>query len=281
MTAWPLIWTTSPASPNWEGTVGNSLNFSVSAIPDPTFPDTWDYGDGVTPIPLPPQPTNISLQVVNTNFEDNDYTIVGNTMTITIDDVIKFLPFTSIKFEKDNQVYQVQYEQELRDIGFDFVFEFIPYPGAFETRYISLRASSTSINDLNGTFNFQINNNFDAVRSALKQILQESESFLSSLTDGDGTPSDYDDPEENTVDTVIPTFGGSYVEPDYDTLFPSEEQREIDKYVRDNNMEEVEKRIGDGSGIKKTPRPLPTKNVLGTTNPDDDDLSDWFDNLGK
>src|SRR5690554_1071225 len=131
MTAWPLIWTTSPASPNWEGTVGNSLNFSVSAIPDPTFPDTWDYGDGVTPIPLPPQPTNISLQVVNTNFEDNDYTIVGNTMTITIDDVIKFLPFTSIKFEKDNQVYQVQYEQEIRDIGFDFVFEFIPYPGAF------------------------------------------------------------------------------------------------------------------------------------------------------
>lgn len=283
MTAWPLIWSVAPTNPNWEGTVGDQLSFSVSAMPDPTFPDGWDYGDELNPNPLPPPPTNIQVSLVDTDLNDEDYYNVTTTgASVSVDDVVVFLPFTSIKFEKDEQVYQVQYEQELRDFGFDFVFEFIPFPKPFDTRFIQLRATSTWTGTLNGTFIFRINNNFDAVRSALLQITEEGESFLSSIEEGDGTPTDFDESEENGAEVVTPTFGGKYVEPDEDELFPTDDSKEIDRYVRDGDMDEVEERIGNGSGLTKTPKTSTrATNTLGTNNPNDEDLENWFDDLGR
>lgn len=282
MTKWPLIWTVEPDNPNWEGIVGDRLYFTVSAIPDPEFEDGWDYGDDEDePIPLPDEPEDIKFNVDGSNFDGSDYSFSGNTMTISVDDVVKFFPFTSIKFEKNGQVHQVHYETDLRSQGFDFVFEFIPNPASSLDVFISLRVTSTSETDLTGTFNFKIHNNFDSVREALKRYLSDGQEFLSSLAEGDGTPAELDDPEDEKVETVIPTFNGKYIEPNYDELFPNAERSEIDKYIRSGDMDEVEKRIGNGSGLKKTPKSPPTKNTLGTANPDDDDLSDWFDNLGE
>ena len=219
MTAWPLIWTVEPSNPNWEGTVGDELTFSVSAIPDPSFPDGWDYGDELNPNPLPSPPSNIQLSLVNTDLEDDEYYTIGTTnASVYVEDAGIFLPFTSIKFEKDNQVYQVQYEKDLRDFGFDFVFEFIPFPEPFDTRYIQLQATSTWTGTLNGTFIFRINNNFDAVRTSLMGITEEGEQFLSSIEDGDGTPPALEEPENNETTVETPIFGGSYVEPDEDEL---------------------------------------------------------------
>ena len=282
MTAWPLIWTVEPSNPNWEGTVGDELTFSVSAIPDPSFPNGWDYGDELNPNPLPPPPSNIQLSLVDTDLEDDEYYTIGTTnASVYVEDAGIFLPFTSIKFEKDNQVYQVQYEKDLRDFGFDFVFEFIPFPEPFDTRYIQLQATSTWTGTLNGTFIFRINNNFDAVRTSLMGITEEGEQFLSSIEDGDGTPPAVEEPENNETTVETPIFGGSYVEADEDELFPTSENKEIDNLVRSNNMNEVENRIGDGSGLTKTPKTNNKKiTQLGTNNPSDDELDDWFDNLG-
>ena len=284
MTAWPLIWTIQPSNPNVEREIGQSLNFTVSAIPDPEFPNSWDSGaDPMNPNPLPPQPTNIELVVVNENINDESlYTIEDDTATVNVNDVRIFLPFQSIKFEKDGEIYQVQYEQDMNEIGYDFVFEFIPHPAPFETRFITLRATSTADNDLNGTFNFRVNNNFDAVRSALRGITATSSDFLSSLESGDGSAPEYDNSTPNEKTVFIPEFGGSYVEPNYDELFPSDENKKVDGIIRNGDASEIEQTIGNGSSLTKTPKPSNNApSTLGTTNPNDDDLDNWFENLGK
>lgn len=283
MTAWPLIWSPAPANPNWEGTVGDSLSFSVSAIPDPSFPDGWDYGDPETGTtnPLPPQPTNINVTLVDTDLNDEEYySIFSDGATVSVPDVVVFLPFDSIKFEKDEQMHTVHYEQDLRDFGFDFVFEFIPYQEPFDTRYITLQATSTWSGTLTGTFIFQINNDFDAVRTALKQITQESRAYLSQVEEGDGTPDDFDDAPENTETITKPVFDSGYKTPEERNDFPDEEEQEIDSYVRQGNMDEVNERIGDGSGLTKTVKSNTNTNNNLSDNPSDDELENWFDNLG-
>lgn len=291
MTSWPLAWSVSPANPNWEGTVGDTLSFSVRAIPDPTFPDTWDYGGGddgnggtLPTNPLPPEPTDIVVTVEDDDLNDDSlYNVDGDEVTVSVNDVRIFLPFESIKFEKDEQVYTVHYEQDLYDVGFDFVFEFIPFQGAFDTRFISLKAESTwEDGPLTGTFIFRINNNFDAVRSALRVISADSEEYLSNLEDGDGSVGDFDDSGTNSTTINTPTFNSSYEERDILELFPDDEDEEIDRFVRNGDDEEVERRIGDGSGLKKTPKQSsnPTPNTIDGETPDDD-LQNWFDNLGN
>jgi len=280
MTAWPLIWTIEPANPNWVGTVGDNLLFTVKAIPDPNYTvDTGGDGSGGTVTP-PSPPTNIQLTVIDSNLDSSYYTLTNDTASITVDDVRIFLPFTSIKFEKDSQVYQVQYEEELNEIGYDFVFEFIPYPDAFDTRFISLRATSTSDEDLIGTFNFRINNNFDAVRTSLINIVDEGDTFLSSIEEGDGIPPNVEVPENNETVVTTPIFRGKYQEPDDGELFSPPEGKNVDRLIRNDNQTEIENVIGDGSGLTKTP---PTRNKKMTTlpeNPSDNDLQNWFDNLG-
>lgn len=281
MTAWPLVWTIAPANPNWEGTVGNQLSFTVRAIPDPNFTvDDGGDGSGGT-VTLPPQPTNIQVSVQNTNLPDNYYNVNGNTANVSVDDVRVFLPFTSIKFEKDGDVYQVQYEDDLNNIGYDFVFEFIPYPNEFDTRFITLRATSTSINDLTGTFSFRINNNFDAVRSALIGIVENGENFLSNIESGDGSPPSIDPPDNNEITITRPNFSGNYTEVDEDQLFPATNDTNIDGLVRTGNMNEVDTRIGNGSGLTKTPTTAKKRLDTLPDNPSNDDLQNWFDNLGE
>ena len=281
MTAWPLIWTIEPATPNWVGTVGDMLEFTVSAIPDPSYPDslTGDEGGGVPITPI--EPTNIQLSIINSTIDEEFYDINGATLSVNVDDVRIFLPFTSIKFEKDGEIHQVQYEKDLNEIGYDFVFEFIPYPNAFDERSISLRATSTSDTDLVGTFIFRINNNFDAVRSSLIDIVDNGDLFLSNLEDGDGTPPEINEAEQNETTIVTPVFGGSYTEPNYDELFPTSDSAEIDELARNGDSDELSEKIGDGGTLKKTP---PTNNEKTTSlpeNPSDNDLRNWFDNLGN
>lgn len=233
LTPWPVKWTVEPASPNWGGTVGDSLYFKVAVVPDPDFPTWWnanmtDAITGITP-PLPPRPTIGDVVVVEHTLFDNEYithssmnTVSNDTVEVYVKNANVFLPFESIKFEKDDEQYEVQYREEMDKIGYDFVYSFVPYRGAYKDVSITLMANSTWEHTLCGEFKFRVENNFDAVRDALQDIVSDANPE-SVTAEGDGQPTEFESSEKNESEITIPEFQDSYEEPDYDKLFSSDE----------------------------------------------------------
>lgn len=226
---WPITWSVTPKKHNWKGSITDSLSFSVVAIPDPDFPTWWDANmvDPITGIipPLPPMPSIEGVEVLEHTLFNNDYISVSNTtgnnygnddtLSVLVQDARILQPFQAIKFEKDEEQYTVQYEYELEEIGYDFVYSFVPNSSPYTEQHVKAKALSSSGHVLCGTFYFRVDNDYDSIRDTLKKIVNNANQDAVSA-EGDGLPEDFESSGENETEVTIPEFQDSYEAPDED-----------------------------------------------------------------
>lgn len=255
-TPWPMVWTIEPDKYNAEATLGRDrINFQVQAVPDPDYPDAWSDnflpdtppGPGqpapVAP-PLPPKPVFQGYEVLNDpdndpqDFTSEFYTVDDNNGLVINDVDIRILfPYESIKYKKNGETKTADTPQDALDDGFDFVIEFIPDQRESLDKKMVLKAKSTSKNDLNGTFWFLLNNNWNEARDFLKDFTELSKQHFEEVGNDLPAGGEAESPNEN---------GGSEKELDPKRpekkdkkTFKEETGRSYDEFIRQEEPENI------------------------------------------
>jgi hypothetical protein len=254
LTPWPMVWTVAPAQYNWEGTLGDALNFTVKAIPDPAYPDAWDEhytssgdsGSGglggtgtVSAPPLPPQPVIQEYIYEPSSTLESDYFSITNQNGLVIDDADTelFFPYAKIVYFKDNVKKQAQFPQEAIDDGYDYVSALVPDDREFIVKSSVLRAVSTSKTDLTGNFRFKINNDWSKSKLTLETMAERSKEYFDELA-GDSTQqppqgANTDAPNETTLQPSVPDTSSS------DESFEEENNQTYDELFREGDRDKI------------------------------------------
>lgn len=203
-TPWPMIWSVTPTQYNWEGTLGDSINFNVEAIPDPAYPTAWNdfysasggtggtggAGGTVTIPPLPPEP------ILNEYVYESSSTLGVEFVSITVASglVISdlgtelFFPYENITYFKNNEKKTAQFPQDAIDDDFDYVTALVPSGLEFIVKTSDITAVSTSKSDLFGSFKYKINNDWTKAKLTLESMSVRSKEYFSELVGDDPIP---------------------------------------------------------------------------------------------
>jgi len=258
LTPWPMVWTVAPAQYNWEGTLGDALNFSVEAIPDPAYPAAWDEhytssgdtggglgGGTVSAPPLPPQPVIQEYIYESSSTLEPDYFSITNADGLVINDADTelFFPYARIVYFKNDVKKQAQFPQEVIDDDYDYVSALVPDDREFIVKKSNLRAVSTSKTDLTGSFQFKINNDWSKSKLTLEAMAERSKEYFDDLV-GDSTQQppqgqNSDSPTETTLEPSLPDTSSS------DETFEEENQQTYDELFREGDRDKINNIISD------------------------------------
>jgi len=265
LTPWPMIWTVMPSQYNWEGTLGDILNFSVEAIPDPSYPSAWDayYTDlnssgnedplNPEPVeipPLPPEPVLQEYIYESSSSLESEYFTLNNTdgLGITSVDTELFFPYAKIVYFKDGERKQAQFPQEAIDDGYDYVSAVVPDDREFIIENSDLRAISTAKTDLTGSFKFKINNDWGKARETLLTMSDQSKTYFDNLAGSTGNTDEPPSPANGNspvAEPLVPDLPDLSTETDtivdqgvqsYDELFREEDAEKINTIVNDGDF---------------------------------------------
>lgn len=262
LTPWPMVWTIEPAAYNWEGTLGDFLNFTVEAIPDPEYPTAWDEhhtssGDGgdtgggtgggpVAP-PLPPEPVIQEYVYEPASTLESEYFSITTSDGLVIDDANTelFFPYEKIVYFKNDERKQAQFPQEAIDDDYDYVSALVPDDREFIVKTSVLRAISTSKTDLTGTFQFKINNDWSRAKSTLETMAENSKQYFDDLVAGTGDGPEEpqgpntDTPNESTLEPDLPDTSAT------DESFEEENNQTYDELFREGDRDKINNIISD------------------------------------
>lgn len=224
-TPWPMKWTIAPTQYNREVLLGNSLTFWTQAVPDPNYPSAWaaHYAtatefsvDTSTVPPLPPEPvileyiyspsSSIDEEFVHLSVDNGPDGLDG--LYIDNLDTELFFPYDNISYFKNDEKKSAQFPEEVIDDGYDYVTALVPNSSEFIILTSIVTVKSTSKSNLEGTFRFKINNNWDKARTTLETLSVRSKEYFSELV-GDASLEPPNPPESNqassgTLSTDLP-----------------------------------------------------------------------------
>ena len=258
-TPWPMIWTVSPTQYNWEGTVGDTISFSVEAIPDPDYPTAWNENFTIettdpsgnvtttTPPPLPPEPVLQEYIYSESSSLDQEFVSVSFEDGLVLDEVNSelFFEYENITYFKDDIKKTARFPQDVIDDSFDYISSFLPSGEEFLIKNSVVTVLSTSSNDLVGDFKFKINNDWDQARILLSTLTDQAKSFFAGLVSGSspGTPNapQINEPSTGELSNNLPPSSDSFTplddikgEQTYDEFFRTTSDEDINTTITEN-----------------------------------------------
>lgn len=249
LTPWPMKWTIEPSQYNWEGTLGDTINFTVKAIPDPQYPSAWDThhtpetdpGMGATPPPPPVPPEPVLSEYI---YKENS-TMDTEHVSVSIEDGVElisvptelFFPYEEISYFKDDVKKTAQFPQDVIDDGYDYVNALVPSSKQFIIKTSILSALSTSKSDLNGTFQFKINNDWTQSKATLEMMSENSKQYFEDMAGPSNTepstpPSD-NSGESSDLPNDIPQIDKS------ENSFKEKSNKTYDEFYRNASRDDI------------------------------------------